>query len=225
MFTSKHPKIFHSATSPYLFGKFPRGTVTRITQINNYKCRIEFSSGEAANNFILNPDSLFNPYRVYIAAEQVEVDGIVHLSPEDPVDDLLHYGKGQFSEANIPAVKVIDVYRFDKIHRDSDGNSVAKSSTPLVRVTFPGSALPIRVVLDGLLLPVQPYKKKAMTCDHCLRTGHTKTFCVVKPKCAKCGSEHSSDHQMFCLLRPITTQLTDHHGRKSFKPQLTAIFN
>ena len=69
---------------------------------------------------------------------------------------------------------------------------MGKHPTPLVRVTFPGSVLPGMVVLDGLLLPVQPYRKKAMLCEYCLRTGHTKTFCVVKPKCAKCGSPHNT---------------------------------
>lgn len=36
-------------------------------------------------------------------------------------------------------------------------------------------------------------KRKAIVYENCLRTGHTQKFCVLKPKCAKCGSkEHAS---------------------------------
>ena len=73
---------------------------------------------------------------------------------------------------------------------DAEGAMTTKTPTSLVRVTFPGSVLPQRLILDGLILPIEPYRKRAMLCENCLRTGHTKAFCVVKPKCAKCGSAH-----------------------------------
>ena len=59
----------------------------------------------------------------------------------------------------IPAVELLDVYRFQKIQRDTNGVMIGKTPTPLVRVTFPGSVSPGIVVLDGLLLPVQPARK------------------------------------------------------------------
>ena len=118
-------------------------------------------------------DDIFIPYRVYIAAEQVKVEGIVHMSVEDCETDVLKYGIGQFGEGKIPEVELIDVYRFQKIQRDPNGVMTGKTPTPLVRVTFSGSVLPGRVVLDGFLLPVQPYRKKAMLCKIWLHTGHT----------------------------------------------------
>ena len=189
---TRETHLRHLALSKHLYGKHPKGAVLRITQMNNYKLRVEFSNAAAANNLVQCTDDIFIPYRVYISAEQVEVEGVVYLSVEDCESDLLKYGTGQFREVKIPEVELIDVYRFQKIQRDPNRVMIGKTPTPLVRVTFPGSVLPSRVVLDGLLLPVQPYRKKAMLCENCLHTGHTKAFCVVKPKCAKCGSQHNT---------------------------------
>ena len=159
---TRETHLRHLALSKHLFGKHPKGTVLRVIQMNNFKIRVEFSNADAANNLVQCTDDIFVPYRVYIAAEQVEVEGVVHLSVEDCETDLLKYGLGQFGEVKIPEVELIDVYRFQKIQRDPNGIMTGKTPTSLVRVTFPGSVLPSRVVLDGLLLPVQPYRKKAM---------------------------------------------------------------
>ena len=70
-----HP-LRHISISKHLFTKFPRGTVKRITQMNNFKLRVELSTAAAANELVQCSDSMFEPYRVYIAAEQVKVEGI-----------------------------------------------------------------------------------------------------------------------------------------------------
>ena len=80
--------------------------------MNNFKLRVEFSNAAAANNLVQCTGDIFIPYRVYIAAEQVEVEGVVHLSVEDCETDLLKYSIGQFGEVKIPEVELIDVYRF-----------------------------------------------------------------------------------------------------------------
>lgn len=189
----KTQSLRHLQISKLLFSKYGVTKIGKVLQMNNHKLRIELKSAEAANELVKDKDPLFSPYRVYIPAEQVEVEGIVRLSTEEPTSELLIHGRGQFSEPNIADVGIIDAFRFENVTRDSAGETTSKIPTSLVRVTFPGNLLPRRVVLHGLLIPVEPYKRKAMFCENCLRTGHTEKFCVVKPKCAKCGAEHKSN--------------------------------
>lgn len=200
---SKSQSLRHLQISKYLFGKYNPQTIGKVSQMNNHKLRIEFKTAEAANSLVTNPDTVFKPYRVYIPADQVEVEGIVRLSTEDSEFDFLTNGCGKFSESNIPDVKIIDVFRFEKVEYDNSGVVINKSPTPLVRVTFPGNLLPRRAELHGLLIPIEPYKRKAMFCENCLRTGHTEKFCVVKPKCSKCGADHKTN---VCTQTPLTVK-------------------
>lgn len=198
---SKDTPLKHVTLSKYLFSKYPAKQIGKITQMNNHKLRVEFNSSRAANDFVSTDDPTFKSFRVYIPAEQVEVEGVVRLSVDDDEAELLDYGRGQFGQPSIPELGVIGVYRFERATRDATGAIVDRAPTSLVRVTFPGALLPARVVMNGLILPVEPYRKKAMFCENCLRTGHTQKFCVVKARCAKCGSEHSTRD---CNLRETT---------------------
>lgn len=200
---SKSQTLRHLQISKYLFGKYGSALIGKVVQLNNHKLKVEFKSAEAANSLVRDSDSLFAPYRVYIPADQVEVEGIVRLSTEDPVSDLLLSGRGQFSDPGITEVSIIDVFRFEQVSYDGAGKVTNKTPTSLVRVTFPGKLLPRRVVLHGLLIPVEPYKRKVMFCENCLRTGHTEKFCVVKPKCAKCGADHKTS---VCQQIPATVK-------------------
>lgn len=189
---SKDAPLRHVSLAKHLFDKYQNGKILKISQMNSHKLRVEFSSLASANDLATCSDPVLELYRVYIPAEQVEVEGVVRLSVGDPESDLLEFGRGQFGEASLPEVNVIGVYRFERVVTTADG-SKTRVPTPLVRVTFPGSLLPARIVIDGLILPMEPYKKKAMFCENCLRTGHTQKFCVVKPKCSRCGEEHSTE--------------------------------
>lgn len=194
---AKDQTLRHVQISKFLFGKFNKLEIGKITQMNNHKMRVEFLTAAAANSLVRGTDPQLSPYRVYIPAEGVEVEGIIRLDAEEELNDLRALGRGQFGHPNVPEVEIIDAYRFEKLQHDESGKVSGKTATPLVRVTFPGTLLPHKVVLDGLLIPVEPYKRKAMFCENCLRAGHTEKYCVVKPKCAKCGSEHKSkDCQM-----------------------------
>ena len=165
--TTNETPLRHLPLSKHLFTKYFKGTVLRITQMNNFKLRNEFSNATAANELVQSVDDILIPYRFYIAAEQLEVERVVNLPVDDSESDF-QCGIGQLGEGKIPAVKIIDVYKFQKVQRDANDAVVGKVLTPLVRVTFSGSVLPCRAVLDGLLLPIQPYRKKAMFCENCL---------------------------------------------------------
>ena len=166
---AKDQPLKHIQLSKHLFGQFGKEDIGKITQMNNHKLRVEFLNAKSANSLVSDDDSNLAPYRVYIPAEQVEVEGIIRLSVGESESDLLTFGRGQFGEQGISEVRIIEVFRFQKVVRDDSGNATGRAPTPLVRVTFPGNLLPRRVVLDGLLIPVEPYKRKAMFCENCLR--------------------------------------------------------
>lgn len=188
----KDQPLRHVHISKHIFGKYDKQQIGKITQMNNHKLRVEFLNAASANNLAETTDPVLAPYRIYIPADDVEVEGIIRLSIEDDERDLLQYGRGVFGHSSVTEVKIIDVHRFERIDRKQTGET-SKAPTPIVRVTFPGSLLPLKIALDGLLIPVEPYKRKAMFCENCLRAGHTEKYCVVKPKCAKCGGEHKSN--------------------------------
>ena len=190
---NRNEPLRHLKLSKYLFQTYGREKVSRAVLMNNHKMRVELKSADEANNLVKDNNSLLSLYRVYIAAEQVEVDGIIRFSCDEPLEDLIKYGRGQFEDLSAPEVEINDTFRFEKLVRDTNGTVTEKNPTAVVRVTFPGSVLPSKVVIDGLIIPVQMYLRKAMVCENCFRTGHTQKYCVLKPKCSKCGSnEHSS---------------------------------
>ena len=103
MFTSEQREKHISVTShsQNICLPSPKGAVFRIAQINNFKLRIEISTTAAANDLVQCIDDIFVPYRVYIAAERVEVEGVVHLSVDDLKSNILRFGIRQFGEAKV----------------------------------------------------------------------------------------------------------------------------
>lgn len=156
--------------------------VERIDHVNAYKMRVVFKNQQAANKAPLL--ECLKPFRVYVPASEVEVDGIVRLDPSEDAKDLEIYGRGMFDSLKLSDTKILEAYR---VHRKEAGTSVP---TNVVRVTFPGKVLPDRVVLDGLRIPVRLYRPLEMVCTRCLKTGHTEKMCVSKPRCGKCGEAH-----------------------------------
>lgn len=197
--------LCHLKVTKYLFANY-KETITRVIQVNKHKLQVLFKSAEAANALPLDDNEVLKSHRVYIPAEHVEVDGLVFLSPEDCLDDLLADGIGKFDGLGLPDVAVIDVFRFQTQLKDSLEKPITKSPTSLVRVTFCGTVLPNKLVINGLMLPVKPYQRQVMFCEHCSRTGHTAKYCVVKARCMKCGENHETKNcatnsaDMKCIL-------------------------
>lgn len=188
--------LCHLKITKYLFANY-KEDIIRVDQVNKHKLKVIFKSANKANELPFDDSEVLQPYRVYIPAEHVEIDGLVFLSPEDSPEDLLNSGVGKFDLVSFPDVKVIDVFRFQNKQKATAATGTKVSSndkvpSSLVRVTFPGTVLPNKLAVDGLLLPIKPYSRQVMFCEHCLRTGHTAKYCVVKPRCVKCGANHES---------------------------------
>lgn len=169
------------AVSKLIFDSCKPG-VDRIDQVNAFKMRVVFKTAQAANQAPLM--QCLEPYRVYIPASEVEVDGVIRLEPSEDEKDLEKFGRGVFDNIGLSEVKVLEAYRVGR----KQGNDVIQ--TRVVRVTFPGKVLPDKVVLDGLRIPVRLYRPLEMVCTRCQRTGHTEKLCVSRPRCMKCGETH-----------------------------------
>ena len=191
--------------------------------MNNHKVRVELKTASAANKLVVDGDPIFQPYRLYITADQVEIDGIIRFSCDEELKDLMEHAQGHFENDKISAVKIIDAFRFEKTTRDSDGNIKEKTPTSIVRLTFPGSILPSKVIIDGLIIPVELYQRKAMVCDNCTRFGHTQRFCVLKPKCRACGATNhiTSSCQLSDTTKCYVCLLQHDPKDKSICPKVT----
>lgn len=202
--------LSHMKVSKYLFATY-KNSISRVTQVNKHKIQVLFSSAVKANELPLDDNEVLKQHRVYIPAELVEIDGLVFISPEDSTEDLMENAVGKFDYLGVAEVPVIDVFRFQvppKSNQEQAAVTTSTNKTPssLVRVTFPGTVLPNKLAINGLLLPVKPYKRQVMFCSNCLRTGHTAKYCVVNPRCIKCGEAHlvkeckSTNAEVKCFL-------------------------
>lgn len=155
--------LCHLKISKYLFANY-KDSIIRVIQINKHKLQVLFKTADKANELPLDDNEVLKSHRVYIPAQHVEVDGIVFLSPDDSSDDLLTSGSGKFDVLGFPDVEVIDVFRFHAQSEATDGSDKPATKTPtsLVRVTFPGTVLPNKLVVDGLMLPIKPYHRHVM---------------------------------------------------------------
>lgn len=185
-----------------LFSNFSK-KLKRVDQVNAFKLRVTCATMDDANE--LPKSAILSALRVYIPASEVETDGVISLEIEDNIQEVVSTGKGVFDNSSIPEVKVLQAFRLSRNVIDEDGKTEKKATTA-VRVTFEGTLLPQRLVLDGLRIPVRLYRPLEMFCEKCQRTGHTKKYCTNQPKCAKCEGDHltsactSTEPPKVCVL-------------------------
>lgn len=117
------------------------------------------------------------PYRVYVPADEVEVEGVIQVARDVLAKELLCEGFGKFEHPNIPTIRPVDAFRFSNSKKLPDGK-VMRVGSEFVKITFPGKALPQYFVI--------------LHCDKCGRLDHTELFCNNKPKCRKCDKDHTT---------------------------------
>lgn len=88
-------------------------------------------------------------------------------------------------------VTVVQVKRIYKI-KELESKEKIKIPTPVVIISFRGTALPIDVKLLGVRCKVEPYVQRVIQCYNCLRYGHTSRVCKNNVRCERCGSTHRS---------------------------------
>lgn len=148
------------------------------------KMKFVLSDRNEANSLI--KDVEFNEYRVFIKADEVEVDGVIKyddLCDIESLSELTTCGKGLLGSPDRYA-KIIDFHRFSS---KAEGTEVMSND---VKVTFEGRDLPSHILIGGLRIRVRPWFQRAMFCDKCQQFQHTSKFCTRKKKCARCFGEH-----------------------------------
>lgn len=198
---SKRIRLFpESHAGPYIVfvrqAQKPLRPINHSVYVNkNYKSTVSAEHSREKMKFVLNDrleannlieDKAFSEYRVFIKADEVEIDGVINyddLCDIESLEDLILFGKGILANSNVN-VRIIDFHRFTS--KISNFEVASKD----IKVTFEGRVLPTHIVMYGLRIRVRPWFQRAMFCDKCQHFQHTSKFCTRKTKCAKCFGEH-----------------------------------
>lgn len=162
-----------------------------IKKVGRNKISVEFKSAADANKFLSMDVLSSNKYVSSIPTYNITRMGIIrHV----PADMSMH----EFVESlELPANcgKILKARRLNR--KVVEEGKTAWVPTQSVVVTFRGQVLPTKVFLYYTSLPVEIYLFPTIQCLSCCRFGHTKAQCRSKPKCFRCGDEHSADS---CLI-------------------------
>lgn len=179
--TSLHPLKFGNFLKKSNLGNILQDGIKRV---GRNRLAITFKTHSDANIFISNMS--MNPlYNVVIPTYNICKMGLIKGIPqewthEDIVDNLqIPEGYGQ----------IIKSRRLNRKSVNSDGTSWIPTQT--VVLTFDGQSLPSRVYSFFSSIPVEQYIYPTVQCFNCCRFGHTRVQCRSKPRCNKCGGEHS----------------------------------
>jgi len=134
---SKIP-LKHLEISKKINEAFPN-EIKSLVKVNPYEIRVEFKNLASAN--ALPKCDFLKEYRVYIPANSVEISGLITISIDTPIEEIISNANGKFFGIDSATVRVLDAYRFTKTVTHDDGSS-NKINTPFMRVTFEGTSLP-----------------------------------------------------------------------------------
>lgn len=182
--TVLHPVAFGKFLKKHDFKNIINGSVKRI---GRNRLALSFSTHIDANNF-LNCNSLetFN-FKAFIPSFSITRMGIIRGVPSEWSEDEIQ------ECVNVPVGcgKILKVRRLNyKVM--VDGSPVWRPSQTVV-LTFDGQILPKRVFVCYNALSVELYTYPTIQCFQCCRFGHTKIQCRSKPRCYRCGQDHTGD--------------------------------
>ncbi|CAG9137836.1 unnamed protein product [Plutella xylostella] len=159
-----------------------------IKRVGRNRVAVEFKSPESANAFIVHPELTPKGYLTSIPTYNITRMGMVkEVPPEWSEEDII-------SNLTVPTGcgKIIKARRINYRFKTAEGTTEWRPSQSVV-LTFDGQILPQRVFACYSSLTVELYHFPTIICFNCCRYGHTKTKCRSKPKCFRCGDNHSSD--------------------------------
>lgn len=181
---SVHPVTFGRFLKKNSFQNIVNGSVKKI---GRNKISIAFSNHLDANAFMKDKSLESNNMRAFIPTFNVTRMGLVRgvpsdWSPEEVIANVsLPIGTGEIIKVRRLNYKTI-----------INGAPIWKPSQTVV-ITFDGQILPDRIFICYNSLPVELYIYPTLQCFLCCRFGHTKAQCRSKPRCFKCGQNHTGD--------------------------------
>lgn len=197
--------------SPIRFSLYINKKYSSVTSIKQLpqKMKITLSHRGQANEIIA--DKTFENYKVYVPAAEVEIDGVVSFNDLCDIGNLKNLkklGKGKFGNPEIKPVEILESKRLSKADPENKQVTIITND---IKVTFAGSILPNHILVEGLLIKVRPFHRKAMFCEKCLQFEHTSKYCHRKPKCARCEGNHSTTN---CNMEGIDKTLCPYCSQK-----------
>lgn len=182
--TTLHPISLGKFLKRFAFRNIIDGSVKRI---GRNRCSISFSKHDDANALIGHKSLSDYKFKAFIPSYNISRMGVVRgipidLSPEEIIDS-----------TSVPngCGKILKVRRINT-KQMIEGAPIWKPTQTVV-VTFDGQVLPNRIFMCYNSLQVQLYTYPTIQCYNCCHFGHTKIQCRSKPRCYKCGREHSGD--------------------------------
>lgn len=180
---------------PITFGNFLKKNNSVIKNISNGSLKrigrnrlsMAFTNYEDANNFVLSPLLQQNNLKAFIPSFNVTRVGLIRGVPSEwSLEEI----KSNIS-VPIGCGEVINIRRLNyKVI--VEGSAVWKPSQSVV-LTFDGQVLPKRIFMCYNSLSVELYIYPTIQCYNCCKYGHTKVHCRSKPRCYKCGQEHTGE--------------------------------
>lgn len=167
--------------------KIPNIINDGVKNVGRNKIAVQFSSAEAANNFLKNPVLSMCKYVAVIPTFNITRMGLIKGVPVD-------WAMDEFIESlELPpgCGKVMKARRLNR--KNINEGIVTWVPTQSVAMTFRGQMLPEKVYSYHTSLPVETYKLPTIQCLNCCRFGHIKAQCRSKPRCYRCSQSHTGD--------------------------------
>lgn len=121
-------------------------------------------------------------------------------------------------------VQVVDVRRMKKRVNDREGNSIQVDRQSVV-LSFLGSTIPNRVIINSVVFPVERYVYPVVQCFNCLFYGHTAKLCKAKQRCKGCSEVMIEGHTCEVATYCIHCKSSDHVSINRKCPQYTRQMN
>ncbi|KAL0818181.1 hypothetical protein ABMA28_008693 [Loxostege sticticalis] len=158
-----------------------------VKQIGRNKIALSFSDFTDANSFINHQSLAPNDLKAFIPSFNVTRMGLVRgipaeWSPEEIIAN---------TKVPIGCGEIIKVRRLN--HKTFINGTAKWNPSQSVVITFDGQVLPKRIFVCYNALSVELYIYPTIQCYNCCRFGHTKVQCRSKPRCFKCGQDHTGD--------------------------------
>ncbi|XP_045533475.1 uncharacterized protein LOC123720761 [Pieris brassicae] len=158
-----------------------------VKNVGRNKITVEFSSAEAANNFLVNPILAMCKFKTIIPSYNITRMGLVKGVPVDWLMDEL------VDSLELPP-GCGELLKSRRLNRKSVTEGVTTwVPTQSVVLTFRGQMLPSKIYSYHTSLPVETYKLPTIQCLNCCRFGHIKSVCRSKPRCYRCAQPHTGD--------------------------------
>lgn len=168
-----------------------------VKAVGRNRIAIEFKTSGDANAFLQHPCLSQNKLNASIPTYQVTRMGLIRGVPRE-------WSMTELVEALELPDNCGVVLKARRLNRKVITEGIPSwVPTQSVVITLRGQVLPKHVYAYYTSLPVEKYLLPTIQCHNCCRFGHTKNICRSKPRCFRCGKDHTGDScqaEILCIL-------------------------